>query len=89
MVYKLTSKVIIVRLRDKLLVSISQEQFFFSKQRQIHDAIVMAQEFLHTIKTKHPQTLILKLDLIKACDCMDWSFLWLELVNIVLTFNVV
>lgn len=47
----------------------------FLKGCQILDAIDTAQECLHIIKTKKSKALILKLDLKKAFDYIDWDFL--------------
>jgi hypothetical protein len=49
------------------------------KGRRIHDAIGAAHECLHSIKQKNLKALILKLDLKKAFDCIDWDFLRLVL----------
>jgi hypothetical protein len=53
----------------------------FLKGRQILDAIGTAQECLHSIKNKNSKALILKLDLKKAFDCIDWDFLRLILAQ--------
>ena len=47
---------------------ISDEQFGFLEGRQIHEAIGVAQEGLHSLKTKRLKGAILKLDLSKAYD---------------------
>jgi hypothetical protein len=53
----------------------------FLKGRQIIDAIGTAQEVLHNIKLKKIQALILKLDLKKAFDCINWDYLRLILLQ--------
>ena len=50
-IYKMISKFISRRLRDLLSEHISGEQFGFLKGRQIHEAIGVAQEGLHSMKT--------------------------------------
>jgi hypothetical protein len=60
----------------------SKEQFGFLDDRQITDAIGVAQEALHNIKTKKSKALVLKLDMMKAYDRVDWSFLRLVLLQI-------
>jgi hypothetical protein len=49
------------------------------KGRRIQDAIGAAHECIHSIKQKNQKALILKLDLKKAFDCIDWEFLRLIL----------
>ena len=46
----------------------TKEQFEFLENRQIMDAIGVAQESLHGIKTKNPKSLVLKLYLSKGYD---------------------
>jgi hypothetical protein len=47
---------------------ISSKQFGFLANCQIHDVVRIAQEGLHTIKTKKLFTMFRKLDLSKAFD---------------------
>jgi hypothetical protein len=77
--YKLISKIIAIRIKPILSRFLSQEQLGFLKGRQIIDAIGTAQECLHSIKSKKSKALILKLDLKKAFDCIDWDFIRLIL----------
>jgi hypothetical protein len=79
--YKLITKIIANRLKPVISRSLSCEQLGFLKGRQILDAIGTAQECLHSIKAKKSKALILKLDLKKAFDCIDWDFLRLILVQ--------
>ena len=51
--YKIISKVISRRLKVILSRNISSEQFRFLAGRQIHEAIGVAQEGLHSMKTKN------------------------------------
>ena len=73
--YKIFSKIIAKCIRPILYCALSEEQFGFLKGRQIIDAIGIAQECLHGIKDKKLQALILKIDLKKAYDCVDWDLL--------------
>jgi hypothetical protein len=79
--YKLITKIIANRIKPILSRSLSGEQLGFLKGRQILDAIGMAHECLHNIKKKKTKALILKLDLRKAFDYIDWDFLRLILTQ--------
>jgi hypothetical protein len=60
--------VIARRIKGVLLASISKEQFGFLEGRQIHEAIRVAQEGIHSIKMKNLKGTVLKIDLSKAYD---------------------
>jgi len=80
--YKINSKIIAERIKPYLARFITKEQFGFIPNRQIHDAVGLAQEGIHTIKVKKIKACLLRLDLIKAYDKVDWGFLRLLLVHI-------
>jgi hypothetical protein len=79
--YKLISKVIANRIKPILSRELSCEQLGFLKGRQILDAIGTTQECIHSIKARKQKSLILKLDLRKAYDCVNWDFLRMILVQ--------
>jgi hypothetical protein len=79
--YKLISKIIANRIKPILSRSLSEEQLGFLKGRQILDAIGTTQECLHSIKVKKSKAMILKLDLKKAYDCINWDFLRMTLIQ--------
>jgi len=64
LVYKIITKLISNKIKPKLVEVMSKEQFGFLANRKIVDAIGITQECLHSIKTNHLETLILKLDLV-------------------------
>jgi hypothetical protein len=72
--YKIIAKIIAIRLKLYLSKSLSLEQFGFLKGRKILDVVGVAQECLHNIKSKKLKALVLKLDLQKAYDCVNWDF---------------
>jgi hypothetical protein len=80
--YKIIAKILENRLRPILSHGLSEEQLGFLQGRQIIDAVGMAQECLHSIKKKNLKALILKLDLKKAYDYINWDFLRLILIKI-------
>jgi hypothetical protein len=54
----------------------------FLQGRKIQDAIGTAHESLHSIKKKKLKSLVLKLDLRKAYDCIDWDHLRMTLLKV-------
>lgn len=64
--YKIISKTIANRLRPILSRSIAPQQFSFLESRQIHEAIGLAQEAMHSIWSRHLKVILLKIDLSKA-----------------------
>lgn len=62
------------------------EQFGFLQGRQIHEAIGVAQEALHSLKAKNLSGAILKLDLSKAYDKV--SCLYVKMLMIHLGFDI-
>jgi hypothetical protein len=84
LVYKVISKVIANQIKPILSRALSTKQLGFLEGRQIHDAIGTAHECIHSIKKKNIKALILKLDLQKAYDCINWDFLRMVLFKLVL-----
>ena len=74
------SKITATRLKPLLNKTISSQQFGFLKDRQIIEPIGITQVVLHSIKTKQENVLVLKLDLVKALDRVNWIFLRLLLI---------
>ncbi|KAL2498966.1 Uncharacterized protein Adt_24516 [Abeliophyllum distichum] len=73
---KLIMKLMNSRLSTLLPQIISAPQSRFITGRLIGDNVLLAQELLHTLDTKvRGGNAILKLDMTKAYDRMDWSFL--------------
>lgn len=87
--YKIIRKIILERLKPFLGRWILEEQFGFLPNRQILDALGVAQECLHSIKKNKDEALILKLDLQKAYDRANWTFLRFILLQIGLTVEIV
>jgi hypothetical protein len=78
----LISKVIANQIKPFLGRSLSAEQLGFLKGRRIQDAIGAAHECIHSIKQKNLKALIMKLDLKKDFDSIDWEFLRLVLFTV-------
>eukprot|EP00253_Pinus_taeda_P020087 PITA_20087 len=80
--YKIISKTIANRLRPILSRSITPQQFTFLKSRQIHEAIGLAQEAIHSIWSKHLKAILLKIDLSKAFDRVSWLYIKMILIHL-------
>jgi hypothetical protein len=61
--YKIISKDISRKLKFTLSKNISSEKFGFLEGRKIHEAIGVAQEGLHSIKSKKLKWVVVKIDL--------------------------
>jgi hypothetical protein len=82
LVYKLIAKVISTRIKPVMERKLSPEQLGFLKGRRIHDAIGVAHESIHSIFHKKQKAMIMKIDLKKAFDSVDWDYLRLILLSV-------
>ena len=76
-IYKIVTKIIVARLRPFLDKLISPLQIgFVPGKRDINNAII-AQEVIHSISKKRGKVgyMVLKIDLEKAYDRLEWSFI--------------
>lgn len=80
--YKITSKIIANRMKGVLSDYISIEHHGFLKGRSIHEDVATAQEVIHSIHTDNIEAMIMKVDLYKAYDSVDWSFIQKLLLKI-------
>lgn len=91
--YKIISKVLAERIRKVIPCIISSTQSAFVGARQILDLVLVANEVVEYYRAKKKKSWILKLDMEKAVDQVDWSFLeriltlmrfhskWVEWIN--------
>jgi hypothetical protein len=74
-IYKLLTKIIAGRLKTILPTIISPEQSGYVEGRQIMDSVILAHEVIHSLqKTKTPG-MLLKLDISKAFDKLNWDYM--------------
>ncbi|XP_042964017.1 uncharacterized protein LOC122298309 [Carya illinoinensis] len=75
-VYKICAKILVSRLTNLLPKMISQEQGAFIPGRSIFENISLTQEMVHSInKTIYGGNVLVKLDMSKAYDRVNWRFL--------------
>ncbi|KAK3220958.1 hypothetical protein Dsin_014928 [Dipteronia sinensis] len=89
--YKIINKVIVQRLRGLLPKVVSPNQVAFIPGRQIQDNIVVAQGVLHkfkSMKEKKKGFVAWKIDLAKAYDKLQWSFISNVLMGVGIKDNV-
>ncbi|KAL5555386.1 hypothetical protein UlMin_037622 [Ulmus minor] len=77
--YKIISKMLATRMRLVMDSIISEEQSAFIPGRLISDNAIIGFECIHALKrrrSKKKDFLALKLDMAKAYDRVEWSFIW-------------
>eukprot|EP00253_Pinus_taeda_P035974 PITA_35974 len=74
-IYKIIAKVIAVRIKPILSRCITNEQFGFLDGHQIHEAIGVAHETIHSVKQMKRKGAVIKIDLSKAYDRINWIYL--------------
>ncbi|XP_019166530.1 PREDICTED: uncharacterized protein LOC109162265 [Ipomoea nil] len=78
---KIITKIMVLRLAGVLNRVISPVQAGFVKGRSITDNILLAQEICHGMKASN-EDIVLKLDMAKAYDRMDWGCIALVLTRL-------
>ena len=77
-IYKTIAKVVLNHLKSIIPLCIGGNQVVFVQGRNITDNILIAHELIHTLntdKTSLAKGASLKLDMEKAFDSVEWSFL--------------
>jgi len=73
--FKIISKIIAERIKGTLASSLSPNQHAFLKGRNILDAVASTQECIHSMSVNKTNAAILKIDLQRAYDVLDWGYL--------------
>ena len=89
--YKVLTKIIVARLRPFLGKLISPLQMAFVPGRKGMDNVIIAQEIIHSLSRKKGNTgyMAIKIDLEKAYDKLEWSFIRDTLIRFNLPRNLV
>lgn len=74
-IYKIIATLMAKRLKPILSSIISPEQTGFVEGRQILDGLVVSQEVVHSLKRKKEMGMMIKLDLSKVYDHLNWDYL--------------
>ena len=77
--YKIISKVLTTRLLSILHLIMSLQQTSFVPGRQILDSIITVHEVIHSLEVGKKEGFLLKLDMSKSYDRVDWNFLMVVL----------
>eukprot|EP00253_Pinus_taeda_P023384 PITA_23384 len=81
-IYKIIAKLIAVRIKPILSRCITNEQFGFLDGPQIHEAIGVAQETIHSVKQLKRKGAVIKIDLSKAYDRINWVYIRMLLTHL-------
>ena len=90
-VYKIVSKILVQRLRPHLPFLVSPMQAAFLKGRRSTDNVIIAQELIYSLKGRKGKDgyMIVKIDLEKAYDRLEWSFIKMVLEHFGLPKSIV
>ena len=90
LVYKIVTKIIVARLRPYLEKLVSPLQTTFVPRRKGIDNAVIVQELIHSISKKKGGTgyMVVKIDMEKVYDKLEWSFIREVLTKINLPQNI-
>lgn len=74
-IYKIISKVVTNRLKSIITHIIFDEQKAFTQGRQLVDGVIVVHELIHSLSSNGTKGLLIKLDMKKAFDRLNWVFL--------------
>ena len=75
-IYKIVSKILVLRMKHLMPTLISPTQTAFVSGRRWTDNVIVAQELVYNLEKKRGKIgfIVIKLDLEKAYDRLEWSF---------------
>eukprot|EP00253_Pinus_taeda_P017157 PITA_17157 len=73
--YKIISKVVANRLKPLLPTLVSMEQSRYVEGRQILNNIIQADEVVHSLTSNRKDGMIMKLNIAKAYDKLNWTYI--------------
>lgn len=87
LIYKIFCKALYLRVQGLIPCVISPQQRGFLPRRETTDGAIIAQEVLHFIKKNYFPPCVIKLDMVKAYDKVNWSFLTRLCLNLIFQGN--
>ena len=83
-IYKIVTKILVHRMKHLMPTLVSPSQTAFISRRKGTDNVIIAQELVYTIERKKRKKdfMIIKVDLEKAYDRLEWSFMRSMLVSL-------
>ena len=90
-IYKVISKIIVLRIRHLLPSLISPMQIAFIEGRRGTDNVIIAQELIYSLRKRKGRTgfMVVKIDLEKAYDRLEWSFIKMVLEHFGFSENMI
>ena len=90
-VYKMVSKILVNIIRPLLPALISPMQSAFLEGRRGSDNVIIAQKLIHSLKNRRGKDgyMVIKIDLKKAYDHLEWSFIKMVLEHFNFPSNII
>ena len=85
--YKIISKILVFRLKSSLDKIVSDSQAAFIPGRLINDNVIIAHELMHSLKSRKRVShtyMVVKTDITKAYDRVDWNFLHIYIFSVLI-----
>jgi hypothetical protein len=74
-IYKIITKVIVLRLKLVPPFIISKVQSGYVEGRKIMDSVILVHEVIHSLKSTRTPSMLIKLDLSKSFDRISWQYM--------------